>query len=318
MKSLAAAVGRLAEGGAVTLSRAPEGFDAFVVAELARSLARAGEERAAALVFVARDGVRAQSFIDALGFAAPEVEALYLPSWDCQPYDRVSPNAAVSAQRMTALARLARTRGALERPRALVVTVNALAQRVPPLKFVAGAAFSAAPGNSVRHGGSRAVAGDQRLRPRQLGARRRRLCDARRHSRSLSARRAGADPARFLRRHARVDPLVRSGDPAQRRPVARARSGADERSAADEPSRSAVSARPTPPNSARRGAATRSTRRSARGVARSASNIGCRCSTSGWTRCSITPPARRSSSTRASRTPRTSASSRSPTITARA
>ena len=112
--------------------------------------------------------MRAQSFIDALAFAAPEIEALYLPSWDCQPYDRVSPNAAISAQRMTALARLALHAAApLERPRVLVVTVNALTQRVPPLKFVAGAAFSAAPGNSVRHGGSRALAGVQRLIARQ-------------------------------------------------------------------------------------------------------------------------------------------------------
>ena len=51
---------------------------------------------------------------------------------------------------MTVLARLARSRGAIERPRVLVVTVNALTQRAPPLKFVAGAAFSAAPGNNVR------------------------------------------------------------------------------------------------------------------------------------------------------------------------
>ena len=36
MRPLAAAVERLAAGGAVTLSRAPEGYDAFVVAELAR------------------------------------------------------------------------------------------------------------------------------------------------------------------------------------------------------------------------------------------------------------------------------------------
>jgi transcription-repair coupling factor (superfamily II helicase) len=145
----AQAVTRLAEGGALTLASAPEGFDAFVVADIAAGLAKAGEERAVALCFVARDGQRAQSFIDALAFAAPQVEALYLPSWDCQPYDRVSPNAAISAQRMTVLARLARTRGALERPRVLVTTVNALVQRVPPLAFVAGAAFSAAPGNSV-------------------------------------------------------------------------------------------------------------------------------------------------------------------------
>jgi transcription-repair coupling factor (superfamily II helicase) len=147
---LAPAARRLAEGGAVTLSRAPEGYDAFVVAALTRALARAGEERAVTLVFVARDSLRAQNFIDALGFAAPEIEALYLPSWDCQPYDRVSPNAAVSAERMTVLARLARTRGAIERPRILVGSVSALTQRVPPLSYVGSAAFSAAPGNSVR------------------------------------------------------------------------------------------------------------------------------------------------------------------------
>jgi transcription-repair coupling factor (superfamily II helicase) len=141
---------RLQDGGAVTLCRAPEGYDAFVVADLTRALAKAGEARAVTLVFVARDSLRAQNFIDALAFAAPEIEALYLPSWDCQPYDRVSPNAAVSAERMTVLARLARTRGALERPRILVGSVSALTQRVPPLAYVATAAFSAAPGNSVR------------------------------------------------------------------------------------------------------------------------------------------------------------------------
>ena len=150
MTPLASAVRRLAEGGAVTLARAPEGFDAFVVADLTRALAKAGEKRSVTLVFVARDSIRAQTFIDALGFAAPEIEALFLPSWDCQPYDRVSPNAAVSADRMTVLARLARSRGAVERPRILVGSVNALTQRVPPLKYVASAAFSAAPGNSVR------------------------------------------------------------------------------------------------------------------------------------------------------------------------
>ncbi|HEY1943172.1 MAG TPA: transcription-repair coupling factor [Roseiarcus sp.] len=150
MKSLAAATSRLAQGGEVALCHVPEGYDAFVVADLARAFARAGEERAAALVFIARDSVRAQNFIDALAFAAPEVEALFLPSWDCQPYDRVSPNASVSAQRMTTLARLARSRGALERPRVLVMTANCLTQRVPPRKFVAAAAFSAAPGNTVR------------------------------------------------------------------------------------------------------------------------------------------------------------------------
>ena len=150
MKHLTPAIARLNQGGTITLSAAPEGFDAFVVADLALALAKAGEGRAVALSFVARDGQRAQSFADTLAFAAPQIEALYLPAWDCQPYDRVSPNAAIAAQRMTALARLARTRGAIERPRILVTTINALVQRVPSLAFVKGAAFSAAPGNSVK------------------------------------------------------------------------------------------------------------------------------------------------------------------------
>src|SRR5208337_5497466 len=76
---LSPAIRRLAEGGVVTLARAPEGYDAFVVAELTRALAKAGEGRAVSLVCVARDSVRAQTFIDALGFAAPEIEALFLP-----------------------------------------------------------------------------------------------------------------------------------------------------------------------------------------------------------------------------------------------
>ena len=150
MSPIAPAIRRLEEGGPVTLARAPEGYDSFVVAELTRALAKAGENRAVTLVFAARDGLRAQAFIDALAFAAPEIEVLHFPSWDCQPYDRVSPNAAISAERMTALARLARSKGAIERPRILVASVNALTQRVPPLEFIASAAFSAAPGNSVR------------------------------------------------------------------------------------------------------------------------------------------------------------------------
>ena len=83
-------------------------------------------------------------------------------------------------------------------------------------------------------GGSRALARGERLRAGEHGARRRRLRHARRHSRPLSARRRGADPARLLRRHARIDPRLRSGDPALDRAIALARSRADERSATDD------------------------------------------------------------------------------------
>ena len=215
---IAPAIRRLEEGGAVTLARAPEGYDAFIVAELTRALAKDGEQRAVTLAFVARDSLRAQAFIDALSFAAPEIEALYLPSWDCQPYDRVSPNAAVSAERMTVLARLAKSRGALERPRILVASVNALTQRAPPLAYLKSAAFSAAPGNSVRMEDLTHWLEFERLHARQHGARRRRLRLARRHSRPLS-------PWRAQRRFGSISLAIRSNRsaPSIRRRSARPR-----------------------------------------------------------------------------------------------
>ena len=149
MSPISRAISELSRGGSLTLSRAPDGFDAFCVADLARAMAREGEKRSVVLVHVARDSQRARAFAEALAFAAPEIEALEFPAWDCQPYDRVSPNAALVARRMTSLSRLARTRSSLERPRILLTTVNALSQRLPPRARMEAESFSAAPGNAV-------------------------------------------------------------------------------------------------------------------------------------------------------------------------
>jgi transcription-repair coupling factor (superfamily II helicase) len=138
----------LKRGDQATLASVPDGFDALVVADLARALA-GSTEGPAALVHVARDGLRQQALQNALQFVAPEIEVLAFPAWDCQPYDRVSPNAGVAAQRMTALARLARSRSSEERPRILSTTVNATVQRVAPRARMARETFSAAPGNAV-------------------------------------------------------------------------------------------------------------------------------------------------------------------------
>ncbi len=104
------AVAELKKGGTLTLSAVPEGLDAFCVAELTQALARDAEKRAVVFVHVARDEGRARAFAEALTFADPRIEVLDFPAWDCQPYDRVSPNAGVSARRMTALSRLSGSR----------------------------------------------------------------------------------------------------------------------------------------------------------------------------------------------------------------
>ena len=64
--------------GALDLVGAPEGFDALVMADIARA-------RKGLSVFVARDGARLSAFCDAFRFFAPQVEVLTFPAWDCLP-----------------------------------------------------------------------------------------------------------------------------------------------------------------------------------------------------------------------------------------
>ena len=149
MTDLKRAVAELKKGGSLTLSSVPDGFDAFCVADLAHALARDAEKRSVVFLHVARDEARARAFNEALVFAAPDIDIVDLPSWECQPYDRVSPNASVSARRMTALARLARSRSSEERPRILSTTIAAVLQKVPPLAQVAKDTFSVTPGNAI-------------------------------------------------------------------------------------------------------------------------------------------------------------------------
>jgi transcription-repair coupling factor (superfamily II helicase) len=146
---LQSALSRLDKGEKLLFANVPDGFDAFVSADLARAMARRAEGTPAVFVHVARDAARSASFREALRFAAPHLEILDFPGWDCQPYDRVSPNAAISSRRMTALSRLARSKSSQERPRIVAITADCLVQRVPSVAMIAADTFSAAPGNVV-------------------------------------------------------------------------------------------------------------------------------------------------------------------------
>jgi transcription-repair coupling factor (superfamily II helicase) len=147
MDPLQRAVEALRRGDSPLISSVADGQDALVVADLAR--AEASAERVASVVHVVRDDRRLSAMETALGFVAPELDVLTLPAWDCQPYDRVSPSAAITARRMMTFARLASTRSSAERPRVVLTTINALLQRVPPQARIARETLSAAPGNTV-------------------------------------------------------------------------------------------------------------------------------------------------------------------------
>lgn len=126
---------------ALTLSHVPDGMDAFILAELARE----GKP----VAYVVSDGQRLQNIEQTLSFAAPDIPVLTLPAWDCLPYDRVSPSADVSARRLAALSGLI----ALylnPHPAIVLVTVNAMLQKVAPADVIDSLGFSAKPGNQIR------------------------------------------------------------------------------------------------------------------------------------------------------------------------
>src|SRR6185437_10785745 len=115
---------------ALTLAQVADGDEGLVLADLARVIAARKDAPAVSLAVICRDGPRMAALTRALRFFAPDMELLEFPAWDCLPYDRVSPNAAVLSQRMMTLSRLSRVQGR-DKPSVLLTTVNAALQRVP-------------------------------------------------------------------------------------------------------------------------------------------------------------------------------------------
>ncbi len=128
----------MTRGDHITLSGAPEGFDArALVQELARGRP---------VVHIARDDKRMAAMRDALAFFAPEAVVLSFPAWDCLPYDRISPAPEISAARMATLAALAT---GMPGPFILLTTLNAATQKVPAKEVVAASSFTAKVGGRL-------------------------------------------------------------------------------------------------------------------------------------------------------------------------
>jgi transcription-repair coupling factor (superfamily II helicase) len=136
----------LRPGAALTLAQVADGAEGLVLADLARAVWARPNAPAISLAVICRDGQRMAALSRALAFFGPDSLTMEFPAWDCLPYDRVSPNASIVAQRMTALSRLARVKGR-DKPSVLLTTVNAALQRIPAREFVATHALSVAPGN---------------------------------------------------------------------------------------------------------------------------------------------------------------------------
>ncbi|MFC4270296.1 transcription-repair coupling factor [Sneathiella chungangensis] len=137
---LGARITELAEDRrAFRLESVPEGYDAYLLGQLAR-------ESRKDILFVLRDDLRMAASEAALAFFGPEIEIISFPAWDCLPYDRVSPNPEIVAHRMTSLGRMTETASA---PRIFLTTLNAATQRVPPVEMVRDSRLSVRVGDRI-------------------------------------------------------------------------------------------------------------------------------------------------------------------------
>ncbi|MEC3860573.1 transcription-repair coupling factor [Mesobacterium sp. TK19101] len=116
---------------------APEGYDARLLLDEAAN---------GPVVHIARDDKRLAQMREALTFFDPSMPVFAFPGWDCLPYDRVSPNADISATRMATLAAL--VHGMPDRF-ILLTTLSAAMQRVPAREVLKEAAFKAEVGRRV-------------------------------------------------------------------------------------------------------------------------------------------------------------------------
>ncbi len=122
-----------------TIAGVPEGYEGFVLAEMAR-------DAAAGILHVALDEPALDRIADELAFFAPELAVLRLPGWDCLPYDRVSPNPNTIARRLDTLTELAASAGG---KRVVITTVGAATQRLPPAAALSSATFRAQVGQRI-------------------------------------------------------------------------------------------------------------------------------------------------------------------------
>ncbi|HKV15678.1 MAG TPA: DEAD/DEAH box helicase, partial [Reyranella sp.] len=144
MSSLAERLAALhRKAGHWTIAGLPEGADALVLSEVARTTG--GQD----ILHVARDGQRLERLQDGLRFFSPEREVLVFPGWDCLPYDRLSPHPDIVAERLDTLVRLAAPRKPGTPGRVIIASVGAVLQRVPPRSLYAGAATVLHKGQTV-------------------------------------------------------------------------------------------------------------------------------------------------------------------------
>jgi len=123
------------------LSNVPEGMDALVIAESAK-----GDSNNTPLLHIARDEQRMENMAELVSFYIPEAEVITFPSWDCIPYDRVSPSPDILARRMTSLVKILNPSN---KKQIIISSINAVTQKIPSAKILKTSSFKTAVGEQL-------------------------------------------------------------------------------------------------------------------------------------------------------------------------
>ena len=108
------------------LSCVADGYDALLLSDFCTQNSD--------ILYIVSDGVELARTADLLQYIRPELKVLRFPAWDTVPYDRVSPNINIVAERIATLSELAYNPVPKE-PRVVISSIGAILQKLPPAKI---------------------------------------------------------------------------------------------------------------------------------------------------------------------------------------
>ncbi len=110
-----------------TVSSVPDGYDAVLLDKLSG-------KKAQDILYILSDGIALEKTAEILRYLNPKLEVLKFPAWDTVPYDRVSPNVNIVAQRVEALTAIEANPNP-KKARVVLASVGSVLQKLPPQKI---------------------------------------------------------------------------------------------------------------------------------------------------------------------------------------
>lgn len=123
------------------ISSVPDGYDAVLAEKIS-------QKKKQDILYILSDGISMERAADMLRWLNPNLEVLLLPSWDTVPYDRVSPNINIVAQRIETLTSIV-SNPQPKKSRVILASVGSVLQKLPPQKIFLNAIRQVKVGNKL-------------------------------------------------------------------------------------------------------------------------------------------------------------------------